>query len=186
MQEPTHILTGVLIQKSFGGIKPRGVALGLTATLAFLSHGFLDELARVTFHPAKPDFHSPFWVTYHSAVLLTTILFVYYWWKKYKWGIAFAALPDLDWIFIHGQEIFHISIPFYRQPHLHDLLHVIYHQIPPFSWVTALLNRLPNERHNPWACLCEVILVVLLLLMLRLMTMAERPGARSAKRYGKS
>jgi hypothetical protein len=52
--------------------------------------------------------------------------------------------------------------------------------------VTALLNRLPNERHNPWACLCEVLLVAMLLLMLRLMTMAERPGARSAKRYGKS
>lgn len=181
MQEPTHILTGVIIQKSFGGIRPRGLALGLTATVAFLSHGFLDELARITFHPADPDFHSPFWVGYHAAVLMTSILFLFLWWKKYKWGIAFAALPDVDWIFIHGQGIFHIQIPFYRQPHLHDLLHLIYHRIPPFSWLTSIVNRLPNARHNPWACLWEVLLVAMLLLTLRLMTMAERPSVRPAK-----
>ncbi len=180
MQEPTHILAGVIIQKSFGGIKPRTVALGLTAMVAFLSHGFLDELARVTYHPPNPNFRSPFWVGYHAAVGVAAMVFLFLWWKKYKWGIVFAALPDIDWIFIHGQEIFHFQIPFYRQPHLHNLLHFIYHRIPPFSWLTSFLNRLPNDRHNPWACLWEVLLVALLLLILRLMTMAKRLGVRPA------
>ena len=56
-------------------------------------------------------------------------------------------------MFIHGQEILHVSLPFYRQPHLHDLLHFIYHKIPPFTGLTAMISRLPNERHNPWASL---------------------------------
>lgn len=181
MQEPTHILTGAIIQNTFSGVKPRGLGLGLTATLAFLSHGILDELARVTYHPADPDFHSPFWVGYHAAVAVTTILFIFLWWKKCKWGIVFAALPDLDWLFIHGQKIFHISIPFYRRPHLHDLLHVIYHHVPPFSWVTAWLTRLPNNRHNPWGCLWELLIVAVLLLTLRLMAMAARPTGNTPK-----
>ena len=97
MQEPTHILTGILIQMSASAIlKPRGLELGVTATLAFLSHGLLDELARVTYHPADANFHSPFWLAYHSVVAVATIAFLIWWWKKFKWGIAFAALPDLD------------------------------------------------------------------------------------------
>lgn len=181
MQEPTHILTGVIIQRVFGGIKPRALGLGLTATMAFLSHGFLDELARVTYHPPQLDFHGPFWVGYHAAVVVTSIVFLFLWWKNCKWGIVFAVLPDVDWIFIHGQEIFHFDIFFYRQPHLHNLLHFIYQRIPPFSRVTPFLNRLPDHRHNPWACLWEALLVAVLLLILHLTTMAKRPAARLAK-----
>jgi hypothetical protein len=178
MQEPTHILAGIIIQKSFARVQPRALALGLTAVTAFLSHGFLDELARITYHPADPDFHSPFWVCYHAAILLTTIAFVWLWWKPCKWGIAFAALPDLDWVFIHGQGIFHAHLSWYQHPHLHDLLNYIYHQIPPFSSVAAQIERLPNHRHQPWACLWELLLVSVLLLVIRLMTMAQRPVKR--------
>jgi len=179
MQEPTHILTGILIQKSVGAvIKPRGLELGVTAMLAFLSHGFLDELARVTYHPANPDFHSAFWVSYHSVVAVATIAFLIWWWKPFKWGIAFAALPDLDWVFIHGQQIFHVSLPFYQQPHLHDSLHFIYHKIPPFTGLTALIERLPNGRHNPWACLWEVLLVAALGWIIRLTSKGQKSAAR--------
>ena len=168
MQEPTHILTGILIQRSASAIlKPRGLELGVTATLAFLSHGFLDELSRVTYHPADPDFHSLFWVTYHTLVLAATVAFLIWWWKQFKWGIAFATLPDLDWVFIHGQKLLHVSIPFYQQPHLHNLLGFIYHKIPPFASLTALINQLPYERHYPWACLWEALLVVILWLLVR-------------------
>ncbi len=184
MQEPTHILAGILIQRAAGAIfKPRAVELGVTATLAFLSHGLLDELARVTYHPAKPDFHSAFWIIYHSVVAVTTILFLIWWWKQFKWGIVFAALPDVDWVFIHGQEIFHVSLPFYRQPHLHDLLHFIYHQVPPFTGLTAMIERLPSERHNPWACLWEVLLVAVLWWLVRLKSKGSEP--KSAPRKAK-
>lgn len=178
MQEPAHILAGVIIQKSFEGTKHRKVALGLTALLAFLSHGLLDKLANVTYHPPDPDFRSPVWVGYHLAVAAASITFLFLWWKKFKWGIIFAALPDVDWIFIHGQAIFHVQVPFYRQPHLHHFLNFIYEQIPPFSCLGHYLDDLPSYRHNPWAGLWELLFVAALLLVLRLMTMIKRPVAR--------
>jgi hypothetical protein len=176
MQEPTHILAGIVIQKSFDKVKHRKLALGLTATVAFLSHGFLDKLANLTYHPAAPDFHSVFWVSFHTLVAAATVFFLYLWWKKFKWGIFFAALPDVDWIFIHGQQIFHFQIPFYRQPHLHHLLNFIYEKIPPFSFVGHWLDKLPSFRHDPWACLVEVLLGALLWLTFKLMKMIERPA----------
>jgi hypothetical protein len=163
MQAPTHILVGVLIQKAFDRIEHRHLALGLTAVCAFLSHGLLDKLANLTYHPANLDFHSPIWVGYHSALVLVTLLFLYWWWKPFKWGIIFASLPDLDWVFIHGQEIFHFRIPWYQHPHLHNLLGRIFNDLPPFAW----LNRLPNYRHNAWAILPEVVLVAALAVALR-------------------
>jgi hypothetical protein len=158
MQEPTHILAGVIIQRSFETIRPRRVALGLTAVCAFLSHGLLDRLANATYHPPNADFHSVFWVCFHSGVLILTVLFLIRWWRRYKWGIFFAALPDLDWVFIHGQQIFHIDTGFYHKPYLHNFLHIIFDQKPPFSYL-----RVPNHRQNPWACLYEVGLVLAML-----------------------
>jgi hypothetical protein len=165
MQAPTHILAGVVIEKAFAGGKRRAVTLGLTAPLAFLSHGILDKLARATYHPPAPDFRSPFWVGYHLAVLLATIVFLYLWWRGFRWGIAFAILPDLDWIFIHGQEILHFEISCYRQPHLHHLLQFIL-QWPPVTY----LDRLPNNRHQPWSCLWELLLMAALLMAGRFLT----------------
>jgi hypothetical protein len=163
MQAPTHILAGVLIQKGFAGKQHPRLALALTAVCAFLSHGLLDKLANLTYHRANPDFHSPVWVAYHAALVLATCLFLYWWWKPFKWGIIFAVLPDLDWVFIHAQEIFHFRLGFYRQPHLHHLLGRVVDGLPPFAW----LNRLPNYRQSPWAILPEVALLVALALALR-------------------
>ncbi len=173
VQAPTHILAGVVIQKSFDWKKHRVASLTLTAVVAFLSHGFLDKLARVTYHRADPDFHSAVWVAYHLTLIVVTVVFLCVWWKPYKWGIIFATLPDVDWVFIHGQEIFHVRIPFYRQPHLHNLLHLIFDRIPPFTWI----DKLPNDRQKPWAALWEVLLVVLLLVTIRLMDRAKRRRA---------
>lgn len=164
MQEPTHILAGVILQKCFDWKKLRAVGLGLTAVTAFLSHGLLDKLANVTYHPPRADFHDPFWVSYHTMVALVTILFLVIWWRRWKWGIIFAMLPDVDWIFIHGQEILHIHISWYQRPHLHDFLHWIFAQVPALSF----LDHLPSHRHSPWACLWEVLLVCVMLLIIRL------------------
>ncbi len=163
MQAPTHILVGVLIQKGFESKKHPRVALVLTAICAFLSHGILDKLANLTYHRAKPDFHSFIWVTYHAALVVVTILFLYWWWKPYKWGIIFACLPDLDWVFIHGQAILGIKLPFYREAHLHHLVGGIIHQMPFLSW----LDKLPNYRNNPWAILPEVAVVATIVILLR-------------------
>lgn len=171
MQAPTHILAGVIIQKSLERWQPRALRLGLIAVLAFLSHGFLDKLARITYHPANANFHSPVWVGYHSLLLVITILFLCLWWRTYKWGIIFAVLPDVDWVFIHGQEIFHFRLPFYRTPHLHNLLHLIFDKWPPFIY----LDRLPNNRLKPWACLWEAPLVAGLWLVFLWLNRRTRP-----------
>lgn len=163
MQEPTHILAGVIIQKCFDWKKFRAFWMAVTAILAFLSHGLLDKLANFTYHPGHADFHSVIWVSYHLAVLLATILFLYIWWRRYWWGILFAMLPDLDWVFIHGQEIFHFKLSFYRQPHLHHLLGWIFAQVPALSF----LDHLPSFRENPWAILWEVLLVAVLIMIIR-------------------
>jgi hypothetical protein len=176
MQTPTHLLTGVLIQKGFDRMQNRRLALGLTAVCAFLSHGLLDKLANLTYHLANPDFRSPIWVGYHAALVVVTIVFLYWWWKPYKWGIIFANLPDLDWVFIHAQEIFHFRIPFYRQPHLHHLLGRVVNELPPFSW----LNHLPNYRHNPWAILPEAVFLIVVAFALRVQTRGSQDSqARS-------
>ncbi len=163
MQEPTHILAGVIIQKCCARKKFGVAGLVVTAIVAFLSHGFLDKLANLTYHPAHADFHSVIWVSYHAAVLVATIIFLCIWWRRYWVGILFAMLPDLDWVFIHGQEILHIKIPFYQQPHLHHFLHWIYAQVPALS----VLDRLPKWRENPWAIAGEVVLVAVLILIMR-------------------
>lgn len=164
MQEPTHILTGVLIQRIFQSLRPQALRLVLIAVIAFLSHGLLDRLANVTYHPPIANFNDPFWVCFHLNVLKWTIVFLIIWWPRYWWGILFAAMPDLDWVFIHGQHIFHVNIPFYRTPRLHHFLHLIFDETAPFSsW------RIPSNRQHPWAALFEVALILCLALALWLM-----------------
>ncbi len=184
MQEPTHILTGVIIQKSFEGSRYPKLALGLTAAIAFLSHGLLDKLANLTYHPSKPRFHDPVWVSYHLFVVVATIAFLVIWWKKFNWGIVFACLPDVDWVFIHGRELFnwlfHGHSHFYSHPYIHIFDGYIWDRIPPFSFVTPWLDALPNLRLNPFACLFEFLLVAFLLLVLKLITMGKRPGQKPA------
>ena len=49
---------------------------------------------------------------------------------------------------------------FINVPHMHDLLEKTIYTFAPFSYV----NRLPNNRHNPWACLWGLLLLVLVML----------------------
>jgi hypothetical protein len=179
MQAPTHILAGVLIQKAFESKKYPKAGLALTAVCAFLSHGILDKLADLTYHRAQPDFQSAIWVGYHLALIGVTVLFLYWWWKPYKWGIIFACLPDLDWVFIHGQKLLHVHLSFYSEPHLHHLLRWILRQAPGFQ----LLDHLPNFRNNPWAILPEAAVVFVVAIALRSSPAASRtPATGQAKR----
>ena len=177
MQEPTHILAGVLIQRSLEPVRPKPLRLALVAAAAFLSHGLLDKLANATYHPPRANFHDPVWVCFHSGVLLLTIVFLVLWWRRYWWGILFAALPDLDWIFIHGQEILHLHLPFYHQPYLHNFLGHIVNETRPFSYL-----RVPSHRLNPWASLWEVGLIVVLLLAIHLLNKKKSPTPQNPGR----
>ncbi|MBS1612123.1 MAG: hypothetical protein JST49_04830 [Bacteroidetes bacterium] len=160
MQAPTHILAGVIIKKLFDWSEYKAVAYTLIAVLAFLSHGLLDKFAVLTYHRPDADFSDPFWVGYHIAVLLVSIVFLYMYWGEYKLGIIFAMLPDFDWIMIHGQHALHIDIPFYNTPHLHNALNFLYDLIP--GW-----ENLMDLRYQPWAAIFEVLLIALLILIIR-------------------
>ncbi len=178
MQAPTHILAGIIIQETLDSPKHRWASRCLIAAVAFLSHGVLDRLANLTYHLAQPDFRSALWVGYHVSLLVLTVVFLWLWWRPFKWGIIFACLPDLDWVFIHGQEIFHIQIPVYREAHLHHLLGFFLDLIPPFSW----LKKLPNLRHQPNALLNELVFMTLLVLLVLWLVRKLKPQPRSALR----
>lgn len=159
MQAPTHLLTGVLINKLFQWKRYRAVAFVLMAVCCFLSHGLLDALDRFTYHPADAAITDPFWVGYHLLVALVSIVFLYLWWSEFKWGIIFALLPDFDWIIVHGQRLAGVEVPFYNTPHMHNALQLLFSFIP--------FDQLQDWRLQPVAALIEVALVGLLLLVIR-------------------
>ncbi|MBK8657341.1 MAG: hypothetical protein IPN22_00265 [Bacteroidetes bacterium] len=154
MQAPTHILTGVLLQKLFDSKRHQTVAQIITALACYFSHGLLDKLAMATYHPPVADFSDVFWVLYHLAVLLITVLLLYVYGSEYKWAIALALLPDLDWVVVHSQHLFHFDIPFYNEPLLHNALHYIIDNTPGLQ----LLNNLPDYRELYSACIVEILL----------------------------
>jgi hypothetical protein len=163
MQAPTHILAGTIITEAFKRMKNRKPAFVLVAICAFLSHGLLDKFAKMTYHRPDADFNDPVWVGYHIGVLLTTILFIRLLWKDYKWGIIFAMLPDLDWVFIHGQKIVGINIAWYKTAHIHSVVHFVFDNLWPFYH----LHKLPDYRYEPLTALGEILLLILLFMFLR-------------------
>jgi hypothetical protein len=165
MQGPTHILAGVIINRLFRSRDYMVFSmLGMLVTGLFF-HGLFDKLAQVTYHPANADFSDPFWVGYHTVVWLSSIAMLYIFWGEYKWGIIFSLLPDFDWIIVHGQHALGITLPVYNRPLMHDTLNLFFDNVPPFSF----LNQLPDNRLNPLACVWEIALVAILILIIRMM-----------------
>jgi hypothetical protein len=162
MQAPTHILAGKIIQQLTDRRDYQFLVVALTFFLGLLFHAIFDKLARMTYHPPNADFTDYFWVFYHLLVLLTTIVFLYLYGAEAKWGIFFSILPDLDWVFIHGQTLLGIEIPVYRVPRIHQTINWVMDNIPPFT----LLNLLPDYRFFYWAISLEVAFVGVLLLII--------------------
>lgn len=75
------------------------IAYAGTAVLAFFSHGFMDSLARYTYHDSSADkwanpFYGPWTYTMlASAVLLGAVAIARDW--RYAWGMAFGLFYDL-------------------------------------------------------------------------------------------
>lgn len=141
MQAPTHVLVGVLIQKSYNQVKPHWLRVVLIAITGFFLHSVFDHIAKLTYHPSAPDFKSVFWVSYHLIVLTGFIVSLYYFWKPYKLGIFFSILPDVDWVIIHGREALDITSGFYDEPWIHKTIYWFVDHIPPFSCLQLLPDR---------------------------------------------
>ena len=162
MQAPTHVLAGVLIQKTFGNIASKPLRIFLIAVTGLFLHSVFDRIARLTYHPPDPDFKNALWVGYHIIVLLGFIASLYYFWEPYKLGIIFSILPDFDWVIKHGSNALGVSSGFYDRPWIHESIHWFVDRIPPFAW----LQHLPNLTHLPAAALFEVFIVAILLFVI--------------------
>jgi len=130
---------GVLIQKTLRVVKPSHLRYFLTALLAFISHGVLDKLARFTYHPPNPLFGDPFWTVYHLIIVLLSIFIIIKYWSKYKIGMIFSILPDLDWVILHTSSFFSLQTIFQYEPIFHNIFNLL-DFIPPFKY----LNSLPD------------------------------------------
>ncbi len=170
MQEPTHIMAGVVLGRIFRWRHYRGVSIPLTIILALLLHGIFDKLGLITYHPATTDFTDPFWLGYQVLMALSALVLLYMFWGEYKVAIVFSLIPDIDWIVLHTADAFHKEVIFYKTPLMHDALNYLLDNVIPFSY----LNALPDLRTSEWACVIEFAFFGLLVLVYRLLVSRRR------------
>lgn len=159
MQGFTHLVTGILIQKSMMKVQPPFLRYFLIAFLAIMSHGILDKLARFTYHPPDPLIEDWFWISYHLIVVFLTVFIFVKYWKKYRLGMTFSILPDFDWVVIHLSNFLSFSVPFWKEEILHKFFFSFLDFLPPFSF----LDTLPSLNLERIGVVPEIVLFIILL-----------------------
>lgn len=175
MQGPTHLVSGILIQKAMKKIRPHFLKYLLIASLAIVSHGILDKLGRFTYHPPSPLVNDWFWVSYHLFIALLTIFIFVGYWKKYKFGLIFSVFPDFDWVIIYSLKFFSLKISFWQEPILHKFFCGFIDLLPPFRF----LDTLPNLNLERKGAVLEFILFTILIISIYLIK--ERISLRTKK-----
>ena len=165
MQAPTHIMAGVIINRLFKWRDYKLVGLFFTLIFCLLAHAIFDKLAMSVYRQPEPDFSNPFWLIYHLFMWLSSIVLLYIFWRDYKWGIIFSLFPEVDWVILGVQHLFHFDISFYQMPWIHFSLNYVIDQIPPFNYI----DMLPDNRDNPLACIWELLLIIVLAFAFRAM-----------------
>ena len=165
MQAPTHLVTGILIQKAMRNVQPISLQYFLVAFLAVISHGILDRLARFTYHPPMPLTGDLFWISYHSIIAFLTIFIIVKYWKEYKLGLIFSVLPDFDWVVIHSTNFFSLPIPFWKEPILHKFFFSFFDSLPPFGF----LNTLPDWGLERTGIIVELALFITSIIFIHIM-----------------
>lgn len=147
MQSPTHILTGIFLYKLVITLFPTistVLIVIISSLLAFFSHGMIDALAIMTYHPYKANWQDMFFKIYHIVFVyaltgvLVVIFIIPYWWI-----MIFATLPDIiDWYTLrpiwHHDPVIHPKIDLFRNKFFH--------------W-------LPDLKEKRWAVLVEFCLL---------------------------
>lgn len=164
MQAPTHLLTGVLLQRLLRSHDFVWPANMLIAVSGFLSHGLLDKLAISTYQPSEAAISDGFWLGFHIITFLTSVVVIYVYGAEFKWGMSMALLPDIDWIFVHGQNLTGLETGFYHTPFIHESLNTLFDNIPGIY----LFNFLPDWRQVYAACIPEILLCLLIIAFIRL------------------
>jgi len=158
MQGPTHLVTGVLIQKILRKVRPLPLQYLVVAVLAIISHGILDKLTRFTYHPPTALTGDWFWVSYHLLIAFLTIVIFIKYWRRYKFGLVFSVLPDLDWVVLYSSNFFSFQISFWKDPVLHKFFFSFLDFLPPFSF----LNSLPDWSLEKEAVILEFTVLAIL------------------------
>lgn len=160
MQAPTHLISGVVIDKLSGKSKlPIWCTKILTPSLSFLSHGLLDALSRLTYHPPHLQPDDRFWSIYHHKILpLATGAIMIKHWKQHKLAMLFSILPDVDWIIRAIRQRYPRIAPFWNQPILNNGLNKLVTTLPFLDKIETL----PNWKHRKKAALVETGLFIAL------------------------
>jgi len=158
MQAPTHLVTGMLVQKALKRVRRPVARHSAIALLAFFSHGILDSLAKFTYHPPEPIANA-FWISFHLIMFFLTVYILLKYWKDFKLGLVFSILPDFDWVVLYSSKLLSIQIPFWTEPILHKISLGFLGSLPQLSF----LNSLPNWRLDERAAILEMIPLLILI-----------------------
>lgn len=158
MQGPTHLIMGIAIQKSMAKVRRLPLQYFLVIFSAIVSHGILDRFARLTYHPPTPLTGDWFWTSYHLIIAFLTILIFVKYWGKYKLGLIFSVIPDLDWVVLHSANLLSVEIPLWKGPVLHQFFFSFMVSTPPFRF----LNYLPDWSLERGAAIVELVLLIVL------------------------
>ncbi len=138
-------MTGMVL---FALIKKIGLPLQLELLLiimaSILSHGLLDKLSILTYHPELPLYGDMFWEEYHYKILpIATAVAGITAWNECGPVILFTIIPDLDWILRSYLE---------EKPILHNIVFCFWNWLP----------SLPDWRLKRSGVIVELILILLL------------------------
>jgi hypothetical protein len=158
MQNATHLVCGILIETAAGRVRDARLRRLLVPSLGILSHGILDRLARMTYHPPGAQPGDRFWVAYHAAMYSASALLAVTNGISYRQGMFWAAAPDLDW----GARPLSRRLPPglwpWKGPILHGALHKLIDALPGLR----RLNHLPDWRSKRGGVLVELVLIAAL------------------------
>jgi hypothetical protein len=170
MQAPTHLATGVLIDKVVPDIQPRFIRSLIIAFISLASHSSLDAVSRLTYHPPKSSPRDPFWLIYHTGLAVVALIIARRNQKKHLLAMIFSVLPDLEWFLIKIPNSLGIQITFWRRPILHELQSRALYTFSPFR----LLNRLPDLKQQKAAATSEFVIFGLLIWLIHLVREQEK------------
>ncbi|MCX7778770.1 MAG: hypothetical protein N2259_00795, partial [Patescibacteria group bacterium] len=120
MQGVTHLITGIFLQETTNKLRPAFLRYFLIALLAIISHGLLDKLGILTYHPPMPLIYDWFWLVYHFLLVWPITLYILIKYVRHYWFVfLFSVLPDFDWLISSLVKFFSLSFPFGQEAILH-------------------------------------------------------------------
>jgi hypothetical protein len=170
MQAPTHLLAGILIQKSLQKIKPRFLQIFLIALLAIFVHLVFDTISRFTYHPPEPLFQDWFWVCDHLLMYGLGLYILIKYFSRYWVGMLFSVLPDMDWVIKYAARILSLRNPVSESGVLHQGLRALINPFLPLNF----LKQFPDLKFERIGALVEVGLLLVLGSLVMLWEKSER------------